>query len=325
MKECPKCKAQVSDTAKFCIKCGFNIKKHEEEKESHFCPECGTKFAGGKFCPECGYDISEDIDSKPKAKTKKKSNSKSLDLDDFGLDFGDTSKILDEKINKIDVANELRSFEYKKYGKDTYIINKYVDLFETNVVIPKCVVAIAEKAFEGAYITSVKLNEGIKTIGKRAFANCKHLKKINFPLSLGRIDDEAFDGCPNLNVSIPPTVEVLGENIFGKNKPTKTTKETKKETPVEPKEEEEEYIILMSGTGEEIKFIEIAGIAYNKNFYGILQPVEKLPGMEDDEALVFKITRTKNGEQKFEIELDDDIIDAVFDEYNRILDEQENK
>ena len=43
--------------------------------------------------------------------------------------------------------------------------------------------------------------------------------------------------------------------------------------------------------------------------------------MSDDEALVFKVTRGKDGEDKFEIELDDSIIDAVFAEYNKLLDE----
>ena len=37
--------------------------------------------------------------------------------------------------------------------------------------------------------------------------------------------------------------------------------------------------------------------------------------MEADEALVFKVTRGPDGEDKFEIELDDDVIDAVFEIY----------
>ena len=43
--------------------------------------------------------------------------------------------------------------------------------------------------------------------------------------------------------------------------------------------------------------------------------------MEADEALIFKVNRGKDGEDKFEIELDDSIIDAVFVEYNKLLDE----
>lgn len=60
MKQCPKCQANISDSAKFCVKCGYNIKKYEEEME-YFCSECGTKFSGGVFCPECGHDISKDL------------------------------------------------------------------------------------------------------------------------------------------------------------------------------------------------------------------------------------------------------------------------
>jgi hypothetical protein len=90
-------------------------------------------------------------------------------------------------------------------------------------------------------------------------------------------------------------------------------------------EEKDDVVTLLSATGEEISFIEIAGIAYQGNFYAILQPVELLEGMEDDEALVFKVSRTEQGEDKFEIELDDEIIDAVFKEYNRLLDEYRNK
>jgi uncharacterized protein YrzB (UPF0473 family) len=88
-------------------------------------------------------------------------------------------------------------------------------------------------------------------------------------------------------------------------------------------EDDDDVVTLMTADGEEIDFVEIAGIAYRGNFYAILQPIELLDGMEEDEALVFKVTRGKDGEDKFEVELDDTIIDAVFAEYNRLLDEAE--
>ncbi len=86
-------------------------------------------------------------------------------------------------------------------------------------------------------------------------------------------------------------------------------------------DDEDDVVTLLSDNGEEIDFVEIAGIAYKGNFYAILQPVELLEGMEDDEALVFKVSRNEDGSDKFEIELDDSIIDAVFVEYNKLLDE----
>ena len=88
--------------------------------------------------------------------------------------------------------------------------------------------------------------------------------------------------------------------------------------------EEDDIVTLLSSTGEEIDFVEIAGIAHNGQFYAILQPVELLDGMEEDEALVFQVSRGENGEDKFEIVLDDEIIDAVFEEYNRLLDEADD-
>ena len=90
-------------------------------------------------------------------------------------------------------------------------------------------------------------------------------------------------------------------------------------------EQDDDIVTLLSADGEEIDFVEIAGIAYQGNFYAILQPVELLEGMADDEALVFKVSRLQNGQDKFEIELDDEIIDAVFSEYNKLLDEMKAK
>ena len=43
--------------------------------------------------------------------------------------------------------------------------------------------------------------------------------------------------------------------------------------------------------------------------------------MSDDEALVFKVGKNNDGSDKYEIELDDNIIDAVFAEYDRLYEE----
>ena len=84
---------------------------------------------------------------------------------------------------------------------------------------------------------------------------------------------------------------------------------------------EEDFIVLRSATGEEIRFIEVAGIAYRGGFYAILQPVDLLEGMDEDEALVFEVSRGDENEDKFALVVDDDIIDAVFEEYNRLYEE----
>jgi len=85
-------------------------------------------------------------------------------------------------------------------------------------------------------------------------------------------------------------------------------------------EEDDDIVTLLSATGEKIDFVEIAGIAHKGHFYAILQPVVLLPGMNDDEALVFEVTRA-DGNDRFEVVTDEEIIDAVFAEYDKLLDE----
>lgn len=88
-------------------------------------------------------------------------------------------------------------------------------------------------------------------------------------------------------------------------------------------DDDDDIVTLLNADGEEVDFTEIAGINYGGKFYAILQPVELLEGMDDDEALVFRVKRGRDGEDTFEIETDDHIIDAVFAEYNRLIDEQQ--
>ena len=89
-------------------------------------------------------------------------------------------------------------------------------------------------------------------------------------------------------------------------------------------EEGDDIVTLTTADGENIDFIEIAGIAHKGEFYAILQPVKLLEGMSENEALVFHVWRTDDGEDKFDVVLDDEIIDAVFEEYNNMLDRIEN-
>ncbi len=90
-------------------------------------------------------------------------------------------------------------------------------------------------------------------------------------------------------------------------------------------DESDDIVTLLSANGEEIDFVEIAGIAHKGNFYAILQPVELIEGMADDEALVFKVERCDDGSDKFEIVLDDEIIDAVFKAYYELLDKAQDE
>ena len=84
---------------------------------------------------------------------------------------------------------------------------------------------------------------------------------------------------------------------------------------------QDEIITLRSATGEDIDFIAVAEINHKGGYYLILQPVEVLPGMEDNEAIVFKIVRDRDGSETLQVELDDSIVDGVFEKYERLIDD----
>ena len=81
------------------------------------------------------------------------------------------------------------------------------------VFVPEGVEDICEGAFEGSDVIEVTLPEGLIKIGKRAFADCESLEKINFPSTLRIISDEAFSGCTSLDVDLPENIKV-GADAF---------------------------------------------------------------------------------------------------------------
>ena len=85
-----------------------------------------------------------------------------------------------------------------------------------------------------------------------------------------------------------------------------------------------DIIVLTTNDGEDIEFVEIARINLDCGCYVILQPVKLLEGMEEDEALVFSVVE-EDGNDSYNIELDEEINDRVFEEYYRLLDLEDNK
>ena len=72
-----------------------------------------------------------------------------------------------------------------------------------------------DSAFENAVFPRVKILEGVKSLGKRVFANCPNLTLVKLPRSLKEIGDEAFSDCTALvNIVIPSKVENVGNNVF---------------------------------------------------------------------------------------------------------------
>lgn len=61
----------------------------------------------------------------------------------------------------------------------------------------------------------VHIEDGVTSIGERAFASCAYLSKIEIPNSVTTIGDYAFIDCTDLeNITIPNSVTVIGEFAF---------------------------------------------------------------------------------------------------------------
>ena len=84
-------------------------------------------------------------------------------------------------------------------------------------------------------------------------------------------------------------------------------------------------ITLSNDQGASIDFEQVAIIPMDNETYVILKPIEAMDDVADDEAFVFKIIKDENDESKLVIEEDEQIGEKVFDEYYKLLDEEDNQ
>ena len=73
--------------------------------------------------------------------------------------------------------------------------------------------------FQGK-IKTLKVKEGVTSIGHRAFEFCDKLSSVSLPDSLVSIGDYAFSNCPIKKISLPPNLETLHLGAFTTTKLT---------------------------------------------------------------------------------------------------------
>ena len=66
--------------------------------------------------------------------------------------------------------------------------------------LPAGLVTIGEEAFAGIPVSRVEFTENVKTIGPRAFADCKNLREFVVPATVESIDDTALAGCTGVTI-----------------------------------------------------------------------------------------------------------------------------
>jgi hypothetical protein len=129
-----------------------------------------------------------------------------------------------------------QGFSYHVNDKRTAATISHFDFSTLDVAIPNKiaglpVTAIGDSAFKpknfggivtGKSLKSVKIPEGVTTIGKDAFS-LNPITSITIPDSVTRIDDDAFHGCKLASVVIPAGVTYIGNEAFGYNELTNIT------------------------------------------------------------------------------------------------------
>ena len=142
----------------------------------------------------------------------------------------------DQAENQDQEQEREHGFKFELVGDAYYVSGVYEGwiselIVDAELVIPseyngKSVVGMADKAFEGVirfdrynesttegYIT-VRISEGIRFIGKRAFSACTGLRAISLPSTLTEIGAEAFRGSSLLSLDMTDGVSDIGEKAF---------------------------------------------------------------------------------------------------------------
>ena len=89
-------------------------------------------------------------------------------------------------------------------------------------------------------------------------------------------------------------------------------------------ENNNEDLVLQNEEGRQIRFEQVAVIPYNEKIYVILKPIDKLEGVEDDQAIVFLADETKRPTVLVP-EQDEATAVKVFGEYYNLVEEANKK
>lgn len=86
--------------------------------------------------------------------------------------------------------------------------------------------------------------------------------------------------------------------------------------------DDDDIIVLYNeATDCDEEFYELAQLDVDDKWYIVMKPVEPLPDIADDEVLIYEIQQDKEGNSVFAAIEDDAVLEKVFDEFNRMLEE----
>lgn len=90
-------------------------------------------------------------------------------------------------------------------------------------------------------------------------------------------------------------------------------------------EEMDNIVVLLDEEGNEITFELIDAVEYNDETYVVLLPVNPQTEEEEHEVTILKVAVDEHDEDVFVVEEDEDVLDEVFEIFQRQMEEYENE
>ena len=87
--------------------------------------------------------------------------------------------------------------------------------------------------------------------------------------------------------------------------------------------DEFQEVILKDEAGNDVHFDHVLTFKYEGEKYVALMPLDEVEGMDDDEVLILRI-ETKSGEDTYKTIDNDVLLNEVFDEFLRLLEESDD-
>lgn len=202
----------------------------------NFCPECGSKFLGGRFCSGCAFDLSRYV-LIPEGATGSVTNI-GASINELDTAFSMALRQKTEEQEKERLAKEKQEKErlerereekerQEKLKQERFnnrfqivgvILSRYTGEEEV-VTIPEGVKYIGNCCFQSnAFIKKVIFPKSLIKIDFRAFYNCKNLEEVEFTgTDCSEIGKETFSNCSKIQtVTIPSGVTEIAEKSFEK-------------------------------------------------------------------------------------------------------------
>ncbi len=121
-----------------------------------------------------------------------------------------------ENLKTINVSENCKNYYVYKnclYSNDNVLV--FAPHNMESVEIKPGTTAIGDKAFMLSGVHVVRIPDGVKSIGEKAFYNAKELKSVRFPETLETIGVSAFEGCEKIKTAyIPYPCQTIEKDAF---------------------------------------------------------------------------------------------------------------